>query len=121
MDSSGNLYGTTTGGGASNTGIVFELAQGSGTITTLATFNGTNGATSYATLMMDSGGNLYGTTLGGGANGYGTVFEVTNGPSFAGSPSSTAIFAPFGNDGGPSFHSRDAGAWIEALPEPFSL
>ena len=44
MDSSGNLYGTTSGGGASNDGTVFELAHGSGTITTLASFNGTNGS-----------------------------------------------------------------------------
>ena len=32
---------------------------------------------------MDSSGNLYGTTGTGGANGDGTVFELTNGPSFA--------------------------------------
>ena len=44
MDSSGNLYGTTGQGGAStDDGTVFELAHGSGTITTLASFNGTNG------------------------------------------------------------------------------
>ena len=62
MDSSGNLYGTTAGGGANRDGTVFELAQGSGTITTLASFNGTNGATPQAGLIMDSSGNLYGTT-----------------------------------------------------------
>ena len=44
MDSSGNLYGTASDGGAANVGTVFELAKGSGTITTLASFNGTNGA-----------------------------------------------------------------------------
>ena len=43
MDSSGNLYGTTESGGADGDGTVFELAKGSGTITTLASFNGTNG------------------------------------------------------------------------------
>ncbi len=43
MDSSGNLYGTTEDGGGSSDGTVFELAKGSGTITTLASFNGTNG------------------------------------------------------------------------------
>ena len=45
MDSSGNLYGTTVRGRRLDDGTVFELAQGSGTITTLASFNGTNGAT----------------------------------------------------------------------------
>jgi uncharacterized repeat protein (TIGR03803 family) len=79
MDGSGNLYGTTYGGGASGDGTVFELAKGSGTITTLASFNSTDGANPYGTLIMDSRGNLYGTTYSGGASGDGTVFEVANG------------------------------------------
>jgi uncharacterized repeat protein (TIGR03803 family) len=78
LDSSGNLYGTTYQGGAANDGTVFELPAGSGTIATLATFNGTNGATPYSGVVMDGSGNLYGTTAGGGANGWGTVFEVVN-------------------------------------------
>ncbi len=66
MDSSGNLYGTTSAGaGSSSYGTVFELAKGSGTITTLASFNGNNGSQSHAALIMDSSGNLYGTTNGG--------------------------------------------------------
>jgi uncharacterized repeat protein (TIGR03803 family) len=79
MDGSGNLYGTTEKGGASGDGSVFELARGSGTITTLASFNGTDGANPYAGVIMDSSGNLYGTTDGGGAPGYGTVFELAPG------------------------------------------
>ena len=79
MDSSGNLYGTTYGGGASNDGTIFELAHGSGTITTLASFNGTDGDEPKAALIMDSSGNLYGTNYGGGAANYGTVFELTHG------------------------------------------
>ena len=43
-------------------GTVFEIAQGSGTITTLASFNGTNGADPYAGLVEDASGNLFGTT-----------------------------------------------------------
>lgn len=39
-----DLLGTTMAGGASNLGTVFELAAGSSTITTLASFNGANGA-----------------------------------------------------------------------------
>ena len=61
MDSSGDLYGTTVGGGTNGDGTVFEVAKGSGTITTLASFNGTNGAIPFGGLMMDSSGNLYGT------------------------------------------------------------
>jgi uncharacterized repeat protein (TIGR03803 family) len=79
MDSSGNLYGTTKYGGALNQGAVFELAHGSGTITTLFSFNGTNGSQPYASLIMDSSGKLYSTTLFGGANNDGTVFELAQG------------------------------------------
>ena len=79
MDSSGNLYGTTSEGGTSNDGTVFELAHGSSTITTLASFNGTNGVNPLAGLIMDSSGNLYGTAYGGGATGDGTVFELAHG------------------------------------------
>src|SRR5262249_44077231 len=39
LDAHGNLFGTTEFGGASDRGAVFELAAGSGTITTLASFN----------------------------------------------------------------------------------
>ncbi len=79
MDSSGNLYGTAPLGGASGAGTVFELAHGSGTIAALASFNSTNGVSPYAALIMDSSGNLYGTTIQGGASNDGTVFEVAHG------------------------------------------
>jgi uncharacterized repeat protein (TIGR03803 family) len=82
MDSSGNLYGTTAQGGATwEDSTVFELAQGSGTITTLASFNGTNGLRPSAGLIMDSRGNLYGTAYRGGAANEGTVFELARGSS----------------------------------------
>ncbi len=79
MDSSGNLYGTTEYGSASGDGTVFEVARGSGTITTLASFNGTDGANPVTDLIMDSSGNLYGTADTGGASGFGTVFELAPG------------------------------------------
>jgi len=79
VDSSGNVFGTTNGGGAYSDGTIYEIAHGSGVITTLASFNGTNGSTPWGNLMMDSSGNLYGTTASGGANGSGTVFEVAHG------------------------------------------
>ncbi|HEY2894110.1 MAG TPA: choice-of-anchor tandem repeat GloVer-containing protein, partial [Pirellulales bacterium] len=75
LDASGNLYGTTPYGGASGDGTVFEIAAGSHTLTTLVTFDGTNGASPQAGLTLDASGNLYG-TAGGGANGDGTVFEI---------------------------------------------
>ena len=81
LDSSGNLYGTTSSGGTNGDGTVFKLAKGSNSISTLASFNGSDGYNSLAGLIMDGSGNLYGTTYDGGVNGYGTVFELANGSS----------------------------------------
>jgi uncharacterized repeat protein (TIGR03803 family) len=81
LDASGNLYGTTSVGGANGDGTVFEIAQGLGTITTLASFNGANGADPKGGVTLDPAGNLYGTTSATGANNTGTVFEIANGTS----------------------------------------
>jgi uncharacterized repeat protein (TIGR03803 family) len=78
-DTSGNLLGTTSNGGPGGYGTVFEVAHNSGTVTTLASFNNTNGANLQGTLVEDSSGNLFGTTSQGGPGGYGTVFEVAHG------------------------------------------
>ena len=61
-DSSGNLFGTTVPRRrAMATARCSRWRHGSGTITTLASFNGTNGANPYAGLVEDSSGNLFGT------------------------------------------------------------
>ena len=80
-DSSGNLFGTTYGGGAHNDGTVFELVKGASgyTLSTLASFNSTNGANPDADLIEDGSGNLFGTTFAGGTNNDGTAFELTDG------------------------------------------
>jgi uncharacterized repeat protein (TIGR03803 family) len=78
MDKEGNLHGTTEFGGAYIEGTVFELSA-NGTETALYSFNsgnGTDGLYPYGTPIMDAQGNLYGTTSGGGAYTYGTVFKV---------------------------------------------
>jgi uncharacterized repeat protein (TIGR03803 family) len=76
-DSSGNLYGVTFNGGANSDGTIFELAKGASTITVLHSFTGTDGQNpdDGSPLLIDSNGNLYGTTFGGGTNGEGSIFE----------------------------------------------
>jgi uncharacterized repeat protein (TIGR03803 family) len=76
----GNLYGTTAVDGANGHGTVFKITP-AGTLTTIYSFcaltNCTDGTYPYAGLAQDSKGNFYGTTSAGGANGDGTVFEIT--------------------------------------------
>ncbi len=81
MDSSGNLYGTTTSAGAGNNGTVYELVNSSGTYTekVLYSFKATgDGAAPASALLMDSSGNLFGATAYGGTGGFGTVYELVN-------------------------------------------
>jgi uncharacterized repeat protein (TIGR03803 family) len=77
-DLSGNIYGTTEGGGTYGDGVVFKLSGG--TEAPLHSFaGGSDGAEPIAGLIMDASGNLYGTTSIGGTDDLGTVFEVTSG------------------------------------------
>jgi hypothetical protein len=75
-DSSGNLFGTASGG-ALGYGVVFEVAKGSGTITTFASFD--SGLNLEAGLIQDGAGNLFGTTSSL-VDGFGTVFELPLSP-----------------------------------------
>jgi uncharacterized repeat protein (TIGR03803 family) len=76
----GNLYGTTSLGAANGSGSVFKITPG-GTLTTVYNFCSQNGCPDgsqpNAGLIQATNGDLYGTTLGGGNNGYGTVFKIT--------------------------------------------
>jgi uncharacterized repeat protein (TIGR03803 family) len=75
-DSAGNLYGTTSNGGAAGAGVVYEVDT-TGHQTVLYSFTGSaDGANPYAGVIRDSAGNLYGTTYGGGAGGAGVVYKV---------------------------------------------
>jgi uncharacterized repeat protein (TIGR03803 family) len=91
-DSTGDLFGVSSSGGANHDGTIWELPSG-GTLTVLASFNGaSNGMTPVGGLVMDASGNLYGVTSAGGANGAGTIFEFT--------PSSASGGSGFGGHGG---------------------
>jgi uncharacterized repeat protein (TIGR03803 family) len=75
-DAAGNLYGTTDTGGDFGKGTIFKLAP-DGTETVLHSFpGGAGGNRPYAALLIDSAGNLYGSTLAGGTGRLGTIFKL---------------------------------------------
>jgi uncharacterized repeat protein (TIGR03803 family) len=87
-DAAGNLYGTAVDGsggcffGGQGCGTVFKLGP-TGSETTLYSFGGADGGDPVAALVQDAAGNLYGTTVNGGASGFcrygcGTVFKLRN-------------------------------------------
>jgi uncharacterized repeat protein (TIGR03803 family) len=92
LDSAGNLYGVNATGGDHSLGYVFELSPSDGgwSLIHLHDFSGSDGAQTLNTageqvagLIMDSTGNLYGTTGAGGSStkcsgGCGVVFELKN-------------------------------------------
>ena len=79
LDQQGNVYGTTQGS-AGNNGTVYKLSRGSNgqwTETQLYAFQGgADGSNPYGALVMDSAGDLYGTTAFGGEYGGGVIFEI---------------------------------------------
>jgi hypothetical protein len=87
FDATGNIYGTTSGGGQFNVGTVFELVarvgKGGYQEKILWSFNETDGSEPFGSLVLDTAGNLYGVTPSGGTSGCtddsgcGVVFEVT--------------------------------------------
>jgi uncharacterized repeat protein (TIGR03803 family) len=82
LDAKGNIYGTTSEGGPSQAGTVFEVIQtrkGNWNERILHSFDVTDGIMPwFGSLIFDQNGNLYGTTTGGGSGNYGTVFELTH-------------------------------------------
>ena len=110
-DAHGDLFGTTSAGGANGDGTVFEIAKTAtgyaSTPTTLVSFDGGNGAFPVAGLIADTHGDLFGTTRFGGANGDGTVFEIAKTANgYASTPTTLVSFN--GTDG----FSPDAGSLI---------
>lgn len=117
MDSAGDLFGTTVAGGDSiigdpncsnGCGTVFELSpNGSGgySESILYRFTGTgDGSNPASALVMDSEGNLYGTTQWGGSDTYGTVFELV--PNGGGGYTESILYSFTGGSDGNEPHAR---------------
>jgi uncharacterized repeat protein (TIGR03803 family) len=131
FDQVGNLYGTTINGGTAGFGNVFKLApnsNGTWTESVLYSFcsmtNCTDGYLPAAGLIFDKAGNLYSTTVGGGAIGSGTVFELMPrqdgswaesvlysfaGSSDGGEPMAALTFDPTGNLYGTAEYGGNSG------------
>lgn len=155
FDAARNLYGTTWfGGSPGDYGVVFELTPAAGGLWTETVLHGflsdtNDGTTPYAGLIFDAAGNLYGTTVGAGVYGFGTVFELT--PKTGGGWTETVLYnfgagtddgeAPYGrlifdhagnlygttigggnsSDGGTAFElTPSAGNWTETVLYRFS-
>ena len=115
VDRKGNLFGTTTEGGANASesvfsGTVFEIAKThrgyATTPTTLVSFcslaNCADGRVPFGNLIFDTDGNLFGTTFGGpfpiGMGGAGTVFEIAKtAGSYSGTPTTLVSFCSLPN------------------------
>jgi uncharacterized repeat protein (TIGR03803 family) len=103
MDAKGNLYGTTSYGGANNSGTIFELAPpaqkgGNWTKSTLFSFNGTTNGENPWGLTFGPTGGLFGVTQGGG-NGCGTAFELVHKANGTWTQSVLYTFQAGNNDG----------------------
>jgi uncharacterized repeat protein (TIGR03803 family) len=125
----GTVYGATSGGGARNAGAIFRIVVNSGAETVLHSFAGgpSDGANPLSGLMLDSIGNLYGTTFGGGTQNAGTMFEInfeggfellhsfTGAPSQGADPAGTLVQDYAGNIYGTTY----AGARTQGLGTTF--
>ncbi len=79
-DSAGNLWSSTSYGGASDRGTLFKLNPTTGVLTTVIEFPGgdfTKGTSPAAGLTPDGAGFLWGSTATGGTNGLGTLFKIS--------------------------------------------
>jgi uncharacterized repeat protein (TIGR03803 family) len=76
VDSTGNVYGTLSLGGSFGSGAVFKVNTNGQEIVLYSFTGGADGDQPQSDLVLDTAGNIYGTTALGGASGYGTIFKV---------------------------------------------
>jgi uncharacterized repeat protein (TIGR03803 family) len=77
------LYGSTQAGGAANDGVVFSLKTNGSDFTVLHQFSGSDGSWPGGNLVIDAQGDVFGTTLQGGAANDGVLFEIRPDGTFA--------------------------------------
>jgi uncharacterized repeat protein (TIGR03803 family) len=79
-DSAGDLYGTTYSGGALGLGTVFKIDTSNNETVLYSFAGGTDGANPVAAVIVDSAGNIYGTTPAGGSPvcQCGIVFKISS-------------------------------------------
>ena len=115
LDSAGNLYGTTRTGGVNGDcpnyddycGTVFKLSptgNGTWTETVIHTFTGypNDGSNPFYGLVLDTAGNLYGTTTHGGTWDSGIAFKLSPGSNGTYTETIGYIFGATGDTSGPS-------------------
>ena len=120
----GKLYGTTSAGGTSSGGVVFQMSTGGKyvVLNNFSTVSPANGATPFAGLVQGSDGFLYGVASVGGANGQGTLFKLsTKGTGFTvlhsfatttgDTPFSTPLLHTNGKIYGMTFHGGSHAAY----------
>jgi uncharacterized repeat protein (TIGR03803 family) len=98
--SDGNFYGTTTAGGSTNAGVIYQITA-QGTYKVVLSFDNRHplgGYQSYAGLVAGANGELYGVTIWGGTSGDGVIFSVTTSGGYSvrynfGSPAGTGAYA----------------------------
>ena len=93
----GKLYGTSSQGGTSAVGTVFNISP-LGTVTLLHSFDGTTGTNTYGGVTQGSDGNFYGTTFYGGSSNIGVIYKITS----AGTLTVLHNFTNTGDGGGPN-------------------
>lgn len=114
-----SFYGTAYDGGSNGVGTVFRITP-AGVLTTIHTFDGTDGNNPWAGLILADDGRFYGTTYEGGKLGGGTLFKITpegslltvyNFDSSEGFPAASVIQGSDGNFYGTTVGSPSFGYW----------
>ena len=126
-DSAGNLYGTTFGGGQLGVGTVFKIDPLGNESILYSFLGGSDGSIPSSTLVLDSAGNLYGTTDAGGTFNRGTVFEIDSGGNesilhtFGGTDDGASPFVGMARDKSGNLYGVTDGGGVDRHGSVFKL